>query len=93
MNSNYKIPKVKAIQLDPRELAKIREEEAEKIFAKQLYLSLIVLHDKFDFTKEQMKKYLQEMLYLYESVDRQFCSMEDVAQAVKDETGIDLATL
>lgn len=90
---NYKHPKVRVLQLHAEDLNKIREEEAQKVFAKQIYLSLIVLFDKFDFTKEELKAYLKEMLSQYESVGRDFCSMEDVARTVKEETGIDLTEL
>ena len=81
---------LKIQQVDPNDVKKIREEEAQKVFAKQIYLSLMVLNDKFDFEKSEMKKYLSCMLDLYQSIDKDFCSMMAVAATCKEETGIDL---
>lgn len=75
------------------DLLRIREEEAQKAFAQQLYLSIIVLHDKFDYNKDDLKKYLSEMLKQYDSMDKNFCSMDDVVETVKSEIGIDLRTI
>ena len=49
MNNKYGIPKVKVSRISAGDLLRIREEEAQKAFAQQLYLSIIVLHDKFDY--------------------------------------------
>ena len=68
-------------------------EEGEKAFTRQLYLTLIVLNDKFDFEKDELKRYLVEMLSLYQSIDKEFCSIEDVVDTVKQEIGIDLKTV
>lgn len=81
---------VRIEKLRPSDVRKIREEEAQKVFAKQIYLSLMVLNDKFDFDKARLKEYLARMLDLYQSIDKEFCSMMDVAQTVKEELGIDL---
>ena len=56
-------------------------------------LSIIVLHDKFDYDKGDLKKYLSEMLKQYDSMDKNFCSMDDVVETVKSEIGIDLRTI
>ena len=93
MNNKYGIPKVKVSRISARDLLRIREEEAQKAFAQQLYLSIIVLHDKFDYNKDDLKKYLSEMLIRYDSMDKNFCSMDDVVETVKSEIGIDLRTI
>ena len=51
MNNKYGIPKVKVSRISAEDLLRIREEEAQRAFAQQLYLSIIVLHDKFDYDK------------------------------------------
>ena len=93
MNNKYGIPKVKVSRISAGDLLRIREEEAQKAFAQQLYLSIIVLHDKFDYNKDDLKKYLSEMLKQYDSIDKNFCSMDDVVETVKSEIGIDLLTI
>ena len=93
MNNKYGIPKVKVSRISAEDLLRIREEEAQRAFAQQLYLSIIVLHDKFDYDKGDLKKYLSEMLTQYDSMDKNFCSMDDVVETVKSEIGIDLRTI
>ena len=93
MNNKYGIPKVKVSRISAEDLLRIREEEAQRAFAQQLYLSIIVLHDKFDYDKDDLKKYLSEMLKQYDSMDKNFCSMDDVVETVKSEIGIDLRTI
>ena len=93
MNNKYGIHKVKVSRISAGDLLRIREEEAQKAFAQQLYLSIIVLHDKFDYNKDDLKKYLSEMLKQYDSMDKNFCSMDDVVETVKSEIGIDLRTI
>ena len=93
MNNKYGIPKVKVSRISAEDLLRIREEEAQRAFAQQLYLSIIVLHDKFDYNKGDLKKYLSEMLKQYDSMDKNFCSMDDVVETVKSEIGIDLRTI
>ena len=93
MNNKYGIPKVKVSRISAEDLLRIREEEAQRAFAQQLYLSIIVLHDKFVYDKGDLKKYLSEMLKQYDSMDKNFCSMDDVVETVKSEIGIDLRTI
>ena len=93
MNNKYGIPKVKVSRISAEDLLRIREEEAQRAFAQQLYLSIIVLHDKFDYDKGDLKKYLSEMLKQYDSMDKNVCSMDDVVETVKSEIGIDLRTI
>lgn len=93
MNNKCGIPKVKVSRISAEDLLRIREEEAQRAFAQQLYLSIIVLHDKFDYDKGDLKKYLSEMLKQYDSMDKNFCSMDDVVETVKSEIGIDLRTI
>lgn len=93
MNTKYGIPRVKITKVSEEDILRIREEEAQRAFAQQLYLSIIVLHDKFDYDKGDLKKYLSEMLKQYDSMDKNFCSMDDVVETVKSEIGIDLRTI
>lgn len=93
VKTKYGIPRVKISKVSEEDILKIRDEEAQKAFAQQLYLSIIVLNDKFDFNKEDIKKYLFEMLSQYDSLDRNFCTIDDVVDTVKEEIGIDLRTL
>ena len=84
---------MKITKVSEEDILRIREEEAQRAFAQQLYLSIIVLHDKFDYDKGDLKKYLSEMLKQYDSMDKNFCSMDDVVETVKSEIGIDLRTI
>lgn len=93
MNKKYGIPRVRISKISEEDILQIRDEEAQRAFAQQLYLSIIVLHDKFDYKKDDIKKYLSEMLNQYDSLDRDFCTIDDVVDTVKEEIGIDLRTL
>ena len=55
-------PKSKCLEFQRRIFSVYVNEEAQRAFAQQLYLSIIVLHDKFDYDKGDLKKYLSEML-------------------------------
>ena len=39
------------------------------------------------------EKYLSEMLKQYDSMDKKFCSIDDIVETVKEEIGIDLRTI
>ena len=93
VNTKYGIPRVKITKVSEGDILRIREEEAQRAFAQQLYLSIIVLHDKFDYEKVDLKKYLSEMLKQYDSMDKKFCSIDDIVETVKEEIGIDLRTI
>ena len=51
---------------------------------------LISLHDEFDFGPVRSNRLLERVNKQYDAIMQDYCTVEDIKQAVKDETGIDL---
>ena len=49
---------------------------------------LLVLHDKFGFGASRAKKALTEFEELWDSVSKQYLTLDDVAETVKTEIGL-----
>lgn len=55
-----------------------------------LAATVIVIHDKYGFEKEQCIKLLDEINEQFDSVDKGFLSIDDIRSTVLDELGIDI---
>jgi len=76
-------------------LSKSDIEKVEKIFKKQVILyytaaSLYTLKEKFGFGKVRLKKYYDQFEDLCDSVMRDYLTLDDVVQYLKDQYEIDL---
>lgn len=63
---------------------------SERVVAYYSASVLMVLHDKFGFGKQRAKKFLFHFEDLADSIVRDYLTIDDVRQAVKDEIGIEL---
>ena len=52
-------------------------------------VNLMVLHDKFGFSREQLDEYLEKLTDLWEGVIGQYVECEDLENCPFEETGID----
>ena len=54
-------------------------------------MTLMVLHDKFGMTdKEELKKYCKEMASISDSMTKDYATLSDFVQALKDEAGFSI---
>jgi hypothetical protein len=51
-------------------------------------LVLLTLHDKFDFSKEELEDLIDETAELLDSYNKDFLSFEDICVTLFEETGI-----
>lgn len=80
-----------AIEQAKKEALKQLMEIVHKGLALQMELVMaLVLHDKFGFGKERCTKAINGFEELWDSMNQQYCTVEDVAEVVKKEIGIEL---
>ncbi|MCF8018170.1 MAG: hypothetical protein K9L62_02105 [Vallitaleaceae bacterium] len=70
----------------------IKDLNEDQVF-KQGYMAnmtlvLLVLNDKFDFTEEQLDKFIDELSNLLDSHNKEYVTIGDICNVLKDETGI-----
>ena len=56
----------------------------------KLALALLLLHDKFDFTEEQLNSFVDHSGELLDSVGDGLLTFDDIIKTLKEETGIEL---
>jgi hypothetical protein len=61
---------------------------ARRVVPMVLYTSLMVLHDKYGFEKKRLGDFTESVFDLYEAIDQQFVSFDDLAKAIEEETGV-----
>lgn len=64
---------------------------ARRVIPMVLYTSLMVLHDKYGFGRKRLGDFTEEVFKLYEAIDQQFVSFEDLAKAIEEETGVQIS--
>lgn len=55
-----------------------------------LLITLMILHDQFDFKKDDIKKMIKEYRDKLDSYDKKYFSYEDMRELIKDEIGVDV---
>lgn len=53
-----------------------------------LYASLMVLRDKYGFGRKRLKDFSEYVFSLYEGLDRELVTFDDLAEAIERETGV-----
>ena len=66
------------------------KEASNKAFILMLGLPLIVLRDSFGFGRERLSRFMDGLLYQYDSFDSGYVSLEDLLKTVEEETGIEV---
>lgn len=64
---------------------------AKRVIPLVLYTSLMVLHDKYGFGRKRLGDFTEEVFNLYEGIDKEFVSFEDLANAIEKETGVKIS--
>lgn len=55
-----------------------------------LLITLMILHDQFDFKKDDIKKMIKEYRDKIDSYDEKYFSYEDMRELIKDEIGVEV---
>lgn len=55
-----------------------------------LLIVLMILHDQFDFKKDDIKKMIKEYRDKLDSYDKKYFSYEDMRELIKDEIGVEV---
>lgn len=63
------------------------DEASNKAFGMMLGLPLIVLRDTFGFGKERLTRFMDGLLYQYDSFDKDYIALEDLTKTIEEETG------
>lgn len=53
-----------------------------------LGLPMLVLRDKYGFGKKRLERFLDQVLDVYDLFNKDYLTLEDIHQALYDETGI-----
>lgn len=74
-------------------LAEMQQNATEQVVWRYGAVLCMVLHDKFGFGGKRLRIVLGELTELFDSVNGDWCSFDDVANTLLEETGIDMRTL
>jgi hypothetical protein len=79
-------------QVKRSDLEKLHEEAIESVSKRvvpmMLYTSLMVLRDKYGFGRKRLKDFSEYVFSLYEGLDRELVTFDDLAEAIERETGV-----
>ena len=70
----------------PKKLDKAVLETLELLMA----IPVTVLSDKFGFTPTQLEDFCDKVLYLIDSYERGYVTMEELRETLKDEAGVEI---
>lgn len=70
--------------------ADIARKSSERAFVAMLGLPLITLRDKFDFERESLERFTDELLEEYKCFDQGYVRLDELKQIIRDETGIEI---
>lgn len=86
--------KPKTYTLTDQQISRLKsdavKEASEVAFVAMLGLPILTLRDEFDFEKENLERFMGRLMVKYECFDEGRVSLEDLKQAIKDETGLDV---
>lgn len=82
------------INIKKKDIAKIKQdatdEAVQKAFAMMLYISGIVLRDKWGFGRKRLDQFFDYTLEQFDAIQQQYVSFEDIQKAIKEETGLEI---
>ena len=83
------------IKIDSTKVAHTMKQEIQKDVEAKVITSvyaafLISLHDEFDFGPVRLNRLLERVDKQFDAIMEDYCTVEDIKQAVFDETKIDL---
>lgn len=72
------------------EIEKMQMQWTRKAFAMTLYFSIISLRDTFLFGKGRLERFAEKFFAHYRAYEADYVTIEDMQQAIKDETGFEI---
>lgn len=63
-------------------------EAVDTAFLLMLGLPLLVLRDKHGFGKVRLERFIDDVLELYDSFNKDYLTLEDIHQVIHEETGV-----
>lgn len=55
-----------------------------------MYAPMMVLRDYFGFGGQRLKRFYENLIDMYDSIDKDYLDLEDISETLKEEAGIDL---
>lgn len=67
-----------------------RDETIKKAAEYSMAVPLMALRDEFGFGAKRLEKFIDATHELYDSIDRKYINLEEIVEAIKDETGVEI---
>lgn len=83
MNPNRKVT------LTVKQIEQMRKEASNRAISIMSYFPVWVLRTKFGFGRKRIERYMGEFADLMDSYNKDYVKLEDIAQALKDEVGVE----
>ena len=55
-----------------------------------MYAPMMVLRDYFGFGGQRLKRFYENLIDMYDSIDKDYSDLEDIRKTLREEAGIDL---
>ncbi|MDY3902434.1 hypothetical protein [Peptoniphilus sp.] len=55
-----------------------------------MYAPMMVLRDFFGFGGQRLKRFYENLIEMYDSIDKDYLDLKDISETLKEEAGIDL---
>lgn len=55
-----------------------------------MFAPMMVLRDYFGFGGQRLKKFYENLIDMYDSIDKDYLDLEDIRKTLREEAGIDL---
>lgn len=83
MNPNRKVT------LTVRQIEQMRKEASNRSIKIMSYFPMWVLRTKFGFGRKRIERYMKEFNELMDSYTKDYVSLADIVEALKDEVGVE----
>lgn len=55
-----------------------------------MYAPMMVLRDYFGFGGQRLKRFYENLIDMYDSIDKDYLDLKDISETLREEAGIDL---
>lgn len=55
-----------------------------------MFAPMMVLRDYFSFGGQRLKRFYENLIDMYDSIDKNYLDLKDISETLKEEAGIDL---
>lgn len=84
--------KTPTYNLNEEQIRRIKEdavkEAVDLALIKTMYFSLMVLRDHYGFGKSRLTKFLDHVIDMIDSVNKDYLTIEDMVKTIEEETGV-----